>query len=67
MKNSKLTESIGAVAAIENVHCNMRRLRHDDDAIGRAIAEGRLVVRGAVHDLASGELRPVEDPRRPEA
>jgi hypothetical protein len=39
----------------------VRRLRDDDGALGRAIAEGRLVVRGAVHDLASGELRPVED------
>ena len=37
------------------------RMRDDDGALGRAIAEGRLVVRGAVHDLVSGELRPVED------
>jgi carbonic anhydrase/anti-anti-sigma regulatory factor len=48
-------------AVIENVRCNVRRLRDDDGALGRAIAEGRLVVRGAVHDLVSGELRPVED------
>ena len=47
-------------AAIKNVRCNVRRLRDDDGALGRAIAEGRLVVRGAVHDLASGELRPVK-------
>jgi len=46
---------------IENVRCNVRRLRDDEGALGRAIAEGRLVVRGAVHDLVSGELRPVED------
>jgi carbonic anhydrase len=48
-------------AAIENVRCNVRRLRDDDGALGRAIAEGRLVVHGAVHDLVSGELRPVGD------
>jgi SulP family sulfate permease len=48
-------------AAIENVRCNVRRLRDDDGALGRAIAEGRLVVHGAVHDLDSGELRPVGD------
>jgi len=47
-------------AVIENVRCNLRRL-HDDDTLGRAIAEGRLVVRGAVHDLVSGKLHPVED------
>jgi SulP family sulfate permease len=45
-------------AVIENVRYNVRRLC-DDGALGRAIAEGRLVVRGAVHDLNSGELRPV--------
>ncbi len=44
-----------------NVRCNVLRLRDDDGALGRAIAERRLVVRGAVHDLVSGELRPVED------
>jgi carbonic anhydrase/anti-anti-sigma regulatory factor len=48
-------------AVIENVLCNVRRLRDDDGAIGQAIAEGRLVVRGAVHDLVSGELHPVGD------
>jgi carbonic anhydrase len=51
-------------AAIENVRCNLRRLRDHDGALGRAIAEGRLVVRGAVHDLGSGELRPVEQVTR---
>lgn len=51
-------------AVIENVRCNVRRLRGDDGALGRAIAEGRVVVRGAVHDLGSGELRPVEDATR---
>ena len=48
-------------AVIENVRCNVRRLCDDDGVLGRAIAEERLVVRGAVHDLASGKLRPVED------
>ena len=48
-------------AVIENVRCNVRRLRDNEGALGRAIAEGRVVVHGAVHDLVSGELRPVED------
>ena len=51
-------------AVIENVRCNVRRLRDDDGALGRAIAEGRVVVRGAVHDLVSGELHPLEDARK---
>jgi carbonic anhydrase/anti-anti-sigma regulatory factor len=60
LKSSPGCESIDD-AVVHNVLHNMRRLRHDDGPLGRAIEEGRVVVRGAVHDLASGKLRPVDD------
>ena len=43
-----------AVAA--NVRHNVGRLRRDRGPLGRAIAEGRVSVRGAVHDLRTGAL-----------
>jgi carbonic anhydrase len=43
-----------AVAA--NVAHNLRRLRRNRGPLGNAIAEGRAVLRGAVHDLATGRL-----------
>ena len=51
-----------AVAA--NVAHNLRRLRGNRGPLGRALADGRAVLRGAVHDLASGRLVEIteEDP-----
>jgi carbonic anhydrase len=43
-----------------NVARTMATLRADDGPAGRAAADGRLAIRGAVHDVASGELTPVE-------
>ena len=48
-----------AVAA--NVRRNLRRLRRDRGPLGTAIGEHRVALRGAVHDLRSGELTEIVD------
>ncbi|MEQ8439489.1 MAG: carbonic anhydrase [Ilumatobacter fluminis] len=48
-----------AVAA--NVRRNLRRLRRDRGPLGTAITEHRVALRGAVHDLRSGELTEIVD------
>lgn len=48
-----------AIAA--NVHHNMIRLRRDHGALGIAVAEGRVAIRGAIHDITDGRLHVVED------
>ncbi len=47
-------------AIVENVRHGLRTLADDTGPLGRAVAAGRVRLRGAVYDLASGELRPVE-------
>jgi carbonic anhydrase len=45
--------------AILNVAGTMADLAAHDGPIAQAIAEGRLEIRGALHDLVTGQLRPV--------
>lgn len=52
-----------AVAA--NVRHNVARLARDPGPLGRAVAEGRVALRGAVHDLATGRLIDVSAPTSP--
>lgn len=52
-----------AVAA--NVRHNIVRLERDHGPLGRAVAEGRVALRGAVHDLATGRLIDVSVPTSP--
>jgi carbonic anhydrase len=42
-----------------NVAGTMADLALHDGPIARAVAEGRLEIRGAMHDLVTGQLRPV--------
>ncbi|TDT16134.1 carbonic anhydrase [Ilumatobacter fluminis] len=44
-----------------NVRRNLRRLRRDRGPLGTAIGEHRVALRGAVHDLRSGELTEIVD------
>lgn len=50
-------------AVIANVRHSRRRLRRDGGPLGRAIRDGRVAVRGAVHDLRTGALIEVDDER----
>lgn len=43
-------------AVMANVRRNMQRLVRDRGPLGRAICDGSVALRGAVHDLASGQL-----------
>jgi carbonic anhydrase len=52
-------------AVIANVRHNVRRLARDRGPLGEAIAAGRVDVRGAVHDLASGHLVEVSPTTEP--
>lgn len=45
-----------------NVTCNVERLIRDLGPLGDAIRRGRVTVRGAVHDLATGTLHPTPIP-----
>jgi len=47
-------------AVASNVRYNVQRLRRDRGPLGRAIAEGRVAIRGAVHDLRTGLLVDLE-------
>jgi carbonic anhydrase len=47
-------------AIVENVRHGLRTLADDVGPLGRAVRTGRVRLRGAVYDLVSGELRPVE-------
>jgi carbonic anhydrase len=49
-------------AVTANVRHNLRRLANDRGPLGEAIAAGRVTLRGAVHDLRSGELIDVTPP-----
>ena len=53
------TELDDAIAA--NVRRNLRRLARDRGPLGEAIADGRATLRGAVHDLRTGELIEIAD------
>ena len=46
----------GDAAVIANVRRNLQRLVRDRGPLGRAICDGRVALRGAVHDLTSGRL-----------
>lgn len=52
-----------AIAA--NVRQNLRRLARDRGPLGTAVAELRVTLRGAVHDLRTGDLVPVTEPTVP--
>lgn len=54
--------SDGEAAVFANVRRNLQRLVRDRGPLGRAICEGRVALRGAVHDLASGRLIDVPIP-----
>jgi carbonic anhydrase len=47
-------------AVATNVRHNVERLRRDRGPLGRAIAAGQVDVRGAVHDLRSGDLTDID-------
>lgn len=49
-------QSDAEAAVVANVRRNLQRLVRDRGPLGRAICEGRVALRGAVHDLASGRL-----------
>lgn len=49
-------QSDGDAAVVANVRRNLQRLVRDRGPLGRAICEGRVALRGAVHDLATGRL-----------
>lgn len=49
-----------AVAA--NVRRNVQRLRRDRGPLGQAITSGHVDIRGAVHDLRTGELIELDPP-----
>lgn len=55
-------DDVDAAVAVNVAH-NLGRLRRDRGPLGDAIRSGRVVVRGAVHDLVSGRL--VEIPSDP--
>lgn len=57
------TDLDDAVAA--NVRRNLRRLMRDRGPLGTAIAERRVALRGAVHDLRTGELTEILEPSIP--
>ena len=46
----------GDAAVVANVRRNLQRLVRDRGPLGRAICDGRVALRGAVHDLNSGRL-----------
>lgn len=46
---------------VANVRLNMRRLANDRGPIGKAIADSRVELRGAVHDLRTNRLVDVTD------
>lgn len=46
---------------VANVRLNMRRLSNDPGPIGKAIADGAVELRGAVHDLRTNRLVDVTD------
>lgn len=48
-------------AVTANVRHNMRRLRRDRGPLGTGIADGRVALRGAVHDLRTGSLIELDD------
>lgn len=50
-------------AVIANVRHTLRRLHHDPGPLGRAIRDDRVTVRGAVHDLRTGDLTEIDDER----
>ena len=50
--------SVDELAAL-NVANTMADLASHDGPIARAVAEGRVEIRGALHDLVTGQLRPV--------
>jgi carbonic anhydrase len=50
--------SVDELAAL-NVASTMADLAAHDGPVARAVAEGRLEIRGALHDLVTGQLRPV--------
>jgi carbonic anhydrase len=52
------TASIDELAAL-NVASTMADLAAHDGPIRQAVAEGRVEIRGAMHDLATGRLHPV--------
>lgn len=43
-------------AVVANVRHNVRRLQRDRGPLGQAIASGKAIVRGAVHDLTTRQL-----------
>jgi carbonic anhydrase len=51
-------------AIVENVRHGLRTIADDPGPLGRAVRAGRVRLQGAVYDLVSGELRPVEPDRR---
>lgn len=53
------TADVDELAAL-NVANTMLALRRHDGPIGRAAADGQLDIRGAIHDLVTGQLRPVQ-------
>ncbi len=58
------TADVDELAAL-NVTNTMAVLRQHDGPIGRAAAGGRLDIRGAIHDLSTGRLRPVQESFQP--
>ncbi|MEQ8718764.1 MAG: carbonic anhydrase [Acidimicrobiales bacterium] len=55
-------------AVSANVAATVAALADHDGAVGRGARSGAVVIRGVVHDLATGELRPVAtrpDPENP--
>jgi carbonic anhydrase len=55
--------SVDELAAL-NVAGTMAELAAHDGPVGRAVADGRVEIRGAVHDLVTGRLHPVTAPDR---
>ena len=56
LDDCELCQRDGDAAVIANVRRNLQRLVRDRGPLGRAICDGRVALRGAVHDLASGRL-----------
>ncbi|MFW2334975.1 carbonic anhydrase [Ilumatobacter sp.] len=48
-------------AVTANVRHNVRRLRRDRGPLGHAVRAGRVVLRGAIHDVRTGHLIDLDD------
>lgn len=56
LEDCEACQADGDQAVMANVRRNLQRLVRDRGPLGRAICDGTVALRGAVHDLASGRL-----------